>query len=307
MEKEELEFWSRQLKQEILSRHKAGNRSWTVIPGLNLSCLTEDTINKNCFYTLSAALILQGEKCVRVGGRTYTYGAGTMVVTSVDVPTAFSIEADPEHPFLSMSLKLDPFLLAELMQQVAGEPKVQAAPDNEADAGSFLVTNSTAEILEEFAHLLKLTDSEAKRSVMLPGVLRNIHYLVLSHNAAINLRQFCDTRLPVARIARAVSWIRGHYREPISVEYLAGLSAMALSTFHQHFRNITSIAPLQYQKRLRLNEARRLMISEGRSASEAAFEVGYESVQQFNREYKRLFGAPPVRDAKQAIEGHNGH
>lgn len=299
---QELDYWTDRLCRSIASRYQAGDTSWKSIKGLNLSYVLENTFDINCFYTLSAALILQGEKSVRIGSTDYYYGAGTMVVTSVDVPAQFSLTASKEKPFISMSLKLDPFLLAELMP-LAQRDAVSVSPAaGEGDAQSFLVTKSTPSILEAFDQLLRLADNPVAAEALMPGTLRRIHYLVLTHNAAINLRQYSDHRLPSSRIAKAVAWIRTHYSETIRIEKLASLCAMAPSTFHQHFRSITSITPLQYQKRIRLNEARRLMISEGNSASEAAFAVGYESVQQFTREYKRLFGAPPARDAKRSVE-----
>lgn len=290
-------LFTTRLKEKIAARYINHQRDWTVIPGLNLSYATQDTVDMSCFYTLSVALILQGRKSLAMGSMHYQYGAGQMVVTAVDVPTSFRIKASCDLPFISLSLKLDPFLLSDI---TASLPQPAVTPGEEPeDVLALSVADTPSELLEAFDQLLRLIDNPEERKVLLPSALRRIHYLVLTHSQSINLRQLCNPRLPSNRIAKAVAWIKQHYPEEITIEQLANIAAMAPSTFHQHFKNITTITPLQYQKRLRLHEARRLMLSQHCSATQAAYEVGYQSTQQFNREYKRLFGAPPLQDIKQ--------
>ncbi|MBP3439454.1 MAG: AraC family transcriptional regulator [Sutterella sp.] len=273
------QFHADRLMSRIAERYRENRRDWTKIRGLNLSWSDHDETEMSCFYTLSAALILQGDKRVRVGSVEHVYGAGGMV---------------------SLSLKLDPYFLAELAREgglASGSGCVSE------DAQALCVCESTAAIVEAFDQLVRLLDDENELKVLEEGCRRRIHWLVLTHSRSLNLRQLCDRRLPGSRIAEAVAWIREHYREPLPVEKLASVSAMSVSTFHHHFKAITSLSPLQYQKRMRLHEAKRLMLSENRSASTAAFEVDYVSVQQFTRDYKRLFGNPPGRDAKESKGG----
>lgn len=144
--------------------------------------------------------------------------------------------------------------------------------------------------------LLRLADHPEDIDVVFPCIQRELHYFVLTDPQCGNIHELCTGGLPSNRVSKAVEWLKQHYKEPIRIQELADMVYMSSSTFHNHFKNVTSLTPLQYQKRLRLHEAKRLMITESYNASSVAFEVGYESVQQFNREYKRLFGKPPVQD-----------
>ncbi len=288
----ETEFFSERLKNLVSEKIKNHDESWKKIPGLNLSLLDKDTINKNCFYTLSVAIILQGDKVVEVGSMKYSYGEGTMVVTSVEIPTSFRIiGATQEKPFISLSLKLNPHLLSELMEKMQDNfPKTKDEPN------AFCVAKSSSEILSAFERLLRLTENPQHFEMLLPSIIREIHYFALADGQCRNLRERCMYGMPNNKIAKAVEWIKEHYKEPLKISKLAEMACMATSTFHAHFKAVTSLTPLQYQKRLRLHEAKRLMLFQSFSASSAAFEVGYESVQQFSREYKRFFGNTPTKD-----------
>lgn len=279
------------LKELIEDKWKRHDESWRKIPGLNLSVVTEDTINRSCFYTLSIAIIVQGHKIVDIGTQRYSYSGDTMIVTSVEIPTSFRIDrASAEEPFISISLKLNPRLLSELME------KMSRSFSTNAESNAFCVARPSTEIVNAFERLLRLTDNPQHMEMLLPSVLHEIHYYALTDVQCANLRELCIQGMPNHRIARAVQWIKEHYKEPLRIKTLAEMSFMAPSTFHAHFKAVTSLTPLQYQKRLRLHEAKRLMLFQNFSATAAAFEVGYQSVQQFCREYKRYFGKSPTKD-----------
>lgn len=272
------------------------NQDWRKIPGFNISVTKKDTSNMSCFYTLSLALILQGEKIVDVGDTQYRYGTGSMIVTSVEIPTSFRIvKASPEKPFVAMSIKLDAALLSEIMNEVQSTERFRATEDSNA----FCVAKTNFEILDCFDRLVRLAGHPDDFPFLYPSLNRELHYYALTDTQCANLRELCTNGLPNNRISKAVEWIKKHYKEPMRIRGLADMAFMASSTFHTHFKRVTSLTPLQYQKRLRLHEAKRLMIFESFNASQAAFEVGYESVQQFSREYKRLFGQPPHKDVSQ--------
>lgn len=292
----EKQLLTEKLVKTATSLSQRGEQGWRKIPGFNISVFKEETSNMSCFYTLSLALILQGEKIVDVGETQYRYGAGSMIVTSVEIPTSFRIiKPSPEKPFVAMSLKLDPALLSEIMNEVRQTQKFHSTEDSNA----ICVAKTNFEILDCFDRLLRLSEHPADFQFLYSSVKRELHYYALTDTQCANLRELCTNGLPNNRVSKAVEWIKNHYKEPMRIQDLADMAFMASSTFHTHFKRVTSLTPLQYQKRLRLHEAKRLMIFESFNASRAAFEVGYESVQQFSREYKRLFGQPPHKDVSQ--------
>ena len=278
---------------QAIEGHRAHDLNWKRIPGFNVSVLEKDAVNRSCFYTLSMAVIFQGEKIVDVGDNQYQYGGGSMIVTSVEVPTSYRIlNASPERPFVSASMKLDRALLAEIMGEISGKKEFPPSEDSNA----FCVAKTPVQISDCFLRLLRLAEHPEDMDFVFPCIQRELHYFALTDPQCSNLRELCTGGLPSNRVSKAVEWLKQYYKEPIRIQELAGMVYMSSSTFHNHFKNVTSLTPLQYQKRLRLHEAKRIMITESYNASSAAFEVGYESVQQFNREYKRLFGKPPVQD-----------
>ncbi len=278
---------------QAINGHRAHDQSWKRIPGFNVSVLEQDTINRSCFYTLSIAVIFQGEKIVDVGDKQYEYGSGSMIVTSVEIPTSYRIlNTTLDRPFISASMKLDRALLSEIMGEISGKKEFPTSEDNNA----FCVARTPVQISDCFLRLLRLADHPEDIDVVFPCIQRELHYFVLTDPQCGNIHELCTGGLPSNRVSKAVEWLKQHYKEPIRIQELADMVYMSSSTFHNHFKNVTSLTPLQYQKRLRLHEAKRLMITESYNASSVAFEVGYESVQQFNREYKRLFGKPPVQD-----------
>jgi AraC-like DNA-binding protein len=238
-------------------------------------------------------LVLQGSKHVTMGPHAISIAAGDSMIITADVPMVSQItQASLAAPYLSLVMELDLTVIAELSIQM------NAAP---ADDGVPLRSERTDEEVADAAlRLMRLLDRPAALPVLQAQLVREMHYWLLAgrHGPAIRRLGWPDGS--ARRVARAVAVLRREFARPLPVERLAAEAGMSPSAFHQHFRNATSLSPLQFQKQLRLIEARRLMLSEGASASSAAFAVGYESVPQFTREYGRMFGLPPVRDAKTA-------
>jgi len=238
-------------------------------------------------------LVLQGEKQVTTGIRTVTFGTGDSLLITADIPIVSQItRASAEAPYYSLALDLDPAVIAELTEQMD--------PPSPAETAPIQVDPTCAEVTDAALRLMRLLDRPASVPVLHGQLVRELHYWLLmgKHGAAIRRLGWPDSHF--RRIALAVSLLRANYIQAIPVERLAAEAGMSPSSFHLHFRAITSLSPLQFQKQLRLIEARRLMTAEGLTAASAAFAVGYESVPQFTREYRRLFGQPPATDAKMA-------
>lgn len=238
-------------------------------------------------------LVVQGTKEVTIGSRTLAFSGGDSMLITADVPTVSQISrASRVAPYLSFALYLDPALIAELSTEMKAVPVDDAAP--------LTLQPTDAEVADTALRLVRLLDRPASITVLQAQLVREMHYWLLAgrHGPAIRHLGFPDSH--ARRIARAVEAIRADYAASLPVEQLAGIAGMSPSTFHQHFRAVTSLSPLQFQKQLRLIEARRMMLAEGMPASNAAYAVGYESVTQFTREYRRLFGLPPVRDTEEA-------
>ncbi|WP_210255309.1 AraC family transcriptional regulator [Ancylobacter pratisalsi] len=265
----------------------------TPIPGLTLIRATAPSPLQVMVYRPLVAMILQGRKRVTIAGDTIEFGPGESLLVSADVPTVSQIvQASPAHPYYSLVLELDPAILRDLSMEMAG-----VSADS---AGAAQVAPTDADVADAAARLMRLVERPTALPVLRDPSLREMHYWLLAgrHGAAIRALGITDSH--AQRIARAVAVIRRDFAEPLRVEELAEVSGMSLSSFHQHFRAITTLSPLQFQKQLRLIEARRMMLAEGADIRSAAWAVGYESVPQFTREYGRLFGTPPARDIRQA-------
>ena len=244
-------------------------------------------------YEPSVALILQGSKRVVVGETSLVYGVSRYLVTSLDLPALATIlEASRERPYLALLLRLDMHEIASLM---LSDPLPQAAPASR-DTHAMATGEVTLPLLDAFRRLLELADRPQDAPVLAPLLHREIVYRLLTGEAGSRLRQMASADSQSHQIARAVKRIKTNYAEPLRVEDLAREARMSVSTFHHRFKALTALSPVQYQKRLRLAEARRLMLAENVDASTAAYRVGYESASQFSREYKRQFGAPPTLD-----------
>ncbi len=239
------------------------------------------------------ALVLQGGKRVTIGRRAFDFGAGESLLITTDVPTVSQITAASRAlPYYSLVIELDPAIIGDLVGQIGPVPFDPHRPVR--------VDPTDAEIADTALRLLRLFDRPGTLAVLGQQLRRELHYWLLSgrHGGAIRALGVTDSH--VQRIARAVAILRSAYAEPVRIEALADAAGMSLSAFHVHFRAITSLTPLQFQKQLRLIEARRRMLAHGAVISDAAYGVGYESVPQFTREYGRMFGQPPARDIRRA-------
>ena len=247
-----------------------------------------------CLVPPSIILVVQGEKQMLVGGEAYPYNINRFLVTSLDLPANSQIiEASPDKPCLGLGLKLDFRIIAELIAQGGVPLPEERSSDRGAGIGMGTVTPM---LLEPFKRMLDLLDEPNAIPVLVPLIEREIHYRLLMSDQAARLRQIASVGSQGHRVAKAIDWLKVNYMETLRIDDLASHVKMSPSSLHHHFRQLTAMSPLQYQKWLRLNEARRLMLNEDSDAASAAFEVGYESPSQFSREYTRLFGAPPKRD-----------
>jgi AraC-like DNA-binding protein len=265
----------------------------TAIASLTLFRREARTEPCSCLVEPALVLVAQGAKQLLIGGHPYPYDVDRFVITSLDLPAKSQVlDASPERPCLGLVLKLDLRLLAELIAH-GGLP----APREKPADGSAMLGRVTPPLLEACARLVALLGEDpTAQATLAPLIVREIHFRLLRSDAAARLWQVAAIGTPGQRIARALEWIRRHYTEPMRIEQLAAHVQMSPSSLHEHFKQLTAMSPLQYQKWLRLHEARRLMANEGLDGATAAFRVGYESTSQFSREYARLFGAPPKRD-----------
>jgi AraC-like DNA-binding protein len=239
----------------------------------------------------SLCIVAQGAKEIFLADEVYRYDPAHSLLVSVDLPiSARVVEATPARPCLAVRLSLDPSLVGELL---AGHPDARplGPPAKGVD-----VSPVESQLLDAVGRLVSLLDSPRTLGPLAPLVIREITYRTLISPQGARLRQIVTSGAPAQQIARAIRWLRDHFAEPFRGESLARQAQMSLSGFHQHFKAVTGMSPLQFQKQLRLQEAKRLMLGEGLGAAEAAFRVGYESPSHFSREYQRLFGTPPRRD-----------
>lgn len=265
----------------------------TGIKGFSASLRTTPTFNQHCFYKPMAIVVLQGKKQTVLGSEKFTYNENQLVVTSIDIPTVGSIvEASPEKPFMTLILDLDSHIISELLRE-------GSYPQADAARRGMGITDADEAILDAFYRLISLLDQPERQKVMAPMIIKEIHYLLLTSPLGDILRSVNTKGSQNNQIAGAIAWLKENYREPLKIDKLAQKFNMAESSFYRHFSKVTSLSPLQYQKRLRLYEAQRLMLSENFDAANAAYEVGYESASQFNREYKRMFGTPPKTNINQ--------
>ena len=237
-----------------------------------------------CVVEPSIALVLQGAKSMTLGEDLFKYDPHKYLITSIDLPAKMQVlEAKDDAPYLGLVLKLDLAMLGELISQIPLDKLNKQSLNKGMTLGEM-----TEPLLNAFTRLIDLVDDPESMPVLAPLIKREIFWRVLNSEHGAELRHIVSTGSQGLRIARSVKWLKENYDQPLSVEDLAGLAKMSKSTFHHHFRDLTSMSPLQYQKRLRLMEARRLMVGESMDASGAAFKVGYESPSQFSREYSRF-------------------
>lgn len=245
-----------------------------------------------CMVEPSVVLVVQGAKQMDIGGDVYPYDTQRFLVTSLSLPAHSSVTAaSTGAPCLGLVFKLDLRTLAELIAQ-----DVRLPSTGQPIAGSAGIGTASPRLLASFARLGELLHEPEAIPVLWPMLQREIHYRLLMSDQAPLLRHIASVGSKGHRIAKAIDWIKLNYASPLRVEDLASQVQMGISTFHQHFRQLTAMSPLQYQKWIRLNEAKRMMLNDNLDAATAGFKVGYESPSQFSREYGRQFGLPPKRD-----------
>ena len=264
----------------------------TTIPGLSLHRREEPSEPVSIMYEPLICVVAQGAKQVLLGDEAYVYDAQHFLITSVDLPTTVQvINASPQKPYLGLVLRLDQREMSQLMVDSKLPP-----PRPQQSSRGMATGEITLPLLTTFQRLIDLLDEPKDIPILASIIEREIFYRLLVSDQGARLRQIASAGSQSQQIARAIDWLKGNFTQPLRIEDLASQVNMSTSTFHHHFREVTAMSPLQYQKWLRLNEARRLLLAENQDATTAAFQVGYESPSQFSREYSRMFGAPPLRD-----------
>ncbi len=239
------------------------------------------------------AIVVQGKKGAALGEEIYRYGEAQYLVISVDQPlSGFIIEATPDRPYLGFKLDLNP---RELCEIIAAQP-TEIASKKETSVRGFFVSTADVSLLDGALRLTRLLDTPQDVPILAPMIIREIYYRLLMGEQSEAVRQIATSGSNMQRIAAVIQRIKANFTNSMRVEDLAAQANMSPSSFHHHFKEVTSMSPLQYQKQLRLLEARRLMLAENSNAATAADQVGYESTSQFSREYSRMFGSPPIRD-----------
>lgn len=265
----------------------------TAIPRLVLIRSDRPTEPLHVLHEPALCIVAQGRKEVMLGREVYRYGAGQHLIISVDLPVSGEVtEASRETPYLCLRLDLDPALLAALVREAGPEPGRGVA-----DGRGLALDRSPPELVDAAIRLVALLDRPREAAVLAPLVERELLYRVLFSGQGARLRQIAFADSSLRRIGRAIEWIKASYREPFSIGAVAAAAGMSPSSLHQHFKAVTALSPLQYQKHLRLQEARRLLLNRSMDAAGAGHSVGYDSPSQFTRDYRRLFGAPPIKDA----------
>ncbi len=282
------------LGEKVARRTEHDNAVETAIPGLSLFHYAAPSEPVSYMHEPSICLIAQGAKRVFLGEEEYVYDENHFLITSVGLPiVAQIIQASPDKPYLGIVLRLD---LRELSQLMV-DSSLPVSRLQQSERG-MTVGKLSVPLLNAFERLIDLLDGPSDIPVLAPLVQREILYRILMSDQGPRLRQIATAGSHSHQIARTLDWLRENFSKPLKVDELASSAGMSTSTFHHHFRTMTAMSPLQYQKWIRLHEARRLMLTEHQDATSAAFQVGYESPSQFSREYSRLFGAPPLRDIK---------
>jgi AraC-like DNA-binding protein len=283
-----------ELAQKIASFMGDEEKCITEIPGVSLHRRTAPTPPCRTTYHPGIIVVAQGAKQVNLGQKSFIYDESNYLLTAVDLPiVSWVATATKETPCLVLSLKLEIPMVRELLSQ-----EEIHVPDAPSDGPAMSIGKTTPEFLSACCRLLDLLNSPRDIPFLSGLVQREIIYRILRGPEGARLRSIATLGDQSHRTAKAIAWIAANYSKTLRLQELADLSNMGVSTLHHHFRMLTSMSPLQYQKQLRLQSARNLMLNNGMDALSAAFEVGYESPTQFNREYRRFFGQPPVRDVR---------
>jgi AraC-like DNA-binding protein len=270
-----------------------GKRSEAALD-LELYRVTAPTVPVCCSYEPSLLVVAQGQKRVELGKSSYSFGENMFLLTSLELPVISQVAvASKEKPYLAFFLKLDIATARDILN--TEEVDVRETP---VGPGGMAIGHSTVEIISCCSRILDLLDSPKDMHFMGKLLRREMTYRLLQSSQGARLRAIATLGDQNNRSAKAVAWLRANYQKPLNIDTLADLAGMGRSTLHHHFRALTAMSPLQFQKQLRLHAARQRMLLDEVDATSAAYEVGYESANQFNREYRRYFGSPPMRDVQ---------
>ncbi|GAB6260145.1 AraC family transcriptional regulator [Photobacterium sp. 53610] len=266
----------------------------TTVPGLSLHRRNQPSEPLHCIYTLSVALTIQGGKQVLIGDVVHELGPGKSMITTLDLPVvSHVVEARRQQPYLGILLQLD------IAQILAVNTELDLSRPHKGDMfQSVSIEQADAQLCDAFIRLLQLPMQPEMQPHLAPLIQKEIVIRLLTGPHGLHLRHLVSEGSPSEHISRAVTWLKQNFVHSFSMDELANRAHMSASTFRQHFRAMTGTSPLQYQKQLRLQEARELMLNQQMDASRASAMVGYESASQFSREYSRLFGAPPQKDIR---------
>jgi AraC-like DNA-binding protein len=277
--------------QALIARHARVGEPDTALAGVRATISLQPTQPVHHVTRPGFAIVAQGAKETLVGNRLFQYGEGDFIVTSVDLPIcARIVGASRDRPYLACGLTLAPAAIAALLLETAGSDESAPAPCG------YGVRRAPAELVDCAVRLLRLLDHPCDAPVLRPLVEREILWRLLNGEQGARVRQIglADSRL--AQVSHAIRHIRERYAQALSIDELAALAAMSVSSFHRHFRAVTAMTPIQFQKQIRLQEARARLLADADDVAAVGFAVGYESASQFSREYSRMFGAPPGRD-----------
>lgn len=282
------------LARKIAAHIHSDGKEATSVPGLSLYRKSTQTECTSAAYMPELIVFVQGEKRINVGGSTLVCDETTFLLTSIDMPVISQVtKASAEKPILALMIKLEMPTVREILSQ----EEFHVAEAVSVVRG-MAVGKTSVELLDACSRLLDLLDAPQDNPFLSNLIQREIIYRLLRSPVGKHLRAIATLGEQSNRTAKAVEWLRENYSKPLRVEELASVAQMGISTLHHHFRSLTAMSPLQYQKQLRLHTARVRMLTDGLDAASAAFEVGYESPSQFSREYSRFFGQPPMRDIK---------
>ena len=266
----------------------------TAIPELKFWRFSNPTEPVQVVQQPAVYVVVQGQKQITVGDETYTYDPSQYLAVSLELPAVGRVvEASPQAPYLCLTLTIDARELAALLVET-GSP----TPRDDHDGRGLYVSPLEPALLEELLRLTRLLDTPSDIPVLAPLILRELHYRLLQGEQQGRLAEIAIGDGRLRRVAGAIAWIKEHFTDPLQIETLAKHVNMSPSALHSHFKAVAAMSPIQYQKRLRLQEARRLLVSGATTAEAVAHEIGYASASQFSREYVRLFGQPPRRDAE---------
>lgn len=263
------------------------------LEGLFLARLTRPMESKLALYEPALCFVVQGGKHVLVGEEVLRYDSGNYLLFTVDLPVVFRVEeASKDKPYFGLRLNLDSALVTQVMMEAGAEMK-----KGEASIKAIAVNSVDADLLDAVVRLVRLADKPGEQKILAPLIKREIIYRLLAGGEGARLSHLVvASKGATRRISKAIGRLRERYNEPLKIDEIARDLGMSVSGFHHHFKSVTSMSPLQFQKQIRLQEARRLMLGEDLDAASAGHQVGYEDPAYFSRDYKKLFGAPPQRD-----------